>query len=171
MFVDKQYIGTTPAATPTTYYGVREIEVVKDGYQTAKVLRTITPPWYQIPPLDFFSETLWPWELRDERVIDISMLPEQPLSSEQLLANGNTLRLQAAQGIATPIPPGMPGAGGGPGAPVLPPINGVPTQAPARPWRPGQLLRDFFQPGGQPPQRIPEAGILPGGGYRPEVNE
>lgn len=190
VFVDKQYIGTSPAATSFTYYGTREIEVVKDGYQTARVLRTIQPPWYQIPPFDFFSETLWPREIRDERVIDVTMLPEQAATSEELQGRANSLRLQAAQGIATPLPPSaISGIDNGPGGlvgpvlpadsmPVLPPYDPnlpvlpPPTQtAPAgnAPWRPGQILGNFFQPGGQPPQRIPEAGILQGGGYRPEI--
>ena len=102
VYVDKQLIGTTPTASSFTYYGTREIEVVADGYRTEKVLRTISPPWYQIPPFDFFSETLWPWEVRDERIVDITLLPEQPLTSETLLARADNLRLQSAQGVATP---------------------------------------------------------------------
>lgn len=189
MYVDKQYIGTSPTATAVTYYGTREIEVVRDGYRTEKVLRTFNPPWYQLPPLDFISETLWPRKIRDERIVDIAMVPQQVMSSEQLQGRANTLRLQAAQGVATPLPPavmqgesvpgigGLPLESGGVNAPVFPPqmstgalpppYDGVTTNTPT--WRPGQYLRDFFLPGGSPPTRIPEAGILPGGGYRPEM--
>jgi hypothetical protein len=164
IYVDKQLIGSSPAATSYTYYATREIEAVADGYRTEKVLRTLSPPWYQIPPLDFISETLWPWELRDERIVDITLVPAQTPSGEELLARADNLRLQASQGIATPIttpPPLVP-----PGAPIYPePI--VPPPAAAGPvWVPGQVLQNFFLPGGQPVQRIPETGILPGGGYR-----
>ncbi len=200
VYVDKQYIGTSPTATPVTYYGTREIEVVRDGYRTEKVLRTFNPPWYQLPPLDFFSDTLWPRKIRDERIVDITMLPQQVMTSDQLQGRANSLRLQAAQGVATPLPPtldpmsptapigadGMvfPGNLGGsvlPAQPLPPgfqpapgsintpgPIVTSPPQ-PVSTWQPGQFLRDFFQPGGAPPTRIPEAGILQGGGYRPEM--
>ncbi|MEO8270041.1 MAG: PEGA domain-containing protein [Aureliella sp.] len=179
VYVDKQLIGSTPAASPFTYYGTREIEVVSDGFRTEKVLRKISPPWYQIPPLDFFSETLWPWEIRDERIFDITLLPEQPLSSETLIARADNFRLQSAQGIATPlpepfqpqnIPQDIPYV---PAEPVLPPSgsgfdNPPPTTA-GHSWVPGQLLRNLIVPGGQLPSRIPEAGILQGGGYRPAM--
>lgn len=185
VYVDKQFIGTSPTATPVTYYGTREIEVVRDGYRTEKVLRTFNPPWYQLPPLDFISETLWPKEIRDERIVDISMIPQQVMTSDQLQSRANSLRLQAAQGVATPLPPPLnTGAPVGTVGPILPSSPGsvVPLQ-PANPvypppagaapagstWQPGQFLRDFFLPGGEPPTRIPEAGILPGGGYRPEM--
>lgn len=190
VYVDKQYIGTSPTATPVTYYGTREVEVVKDGFRTERVLRTFNPPWYQLPPLDFVSETLWPKEIRDERIVDIAMIPQQTMSSEQLQSRANNLRLQASQGVATPLPPtAMPNAGIG-GVETKPQVlpgnmgNGVfPPQSPVDPnspsiavpnaagptWQPGQFLRDFFLPGGSPPTRIPEAGILPGGGYRPAM--
>lgn len=179
VYVDKQFIGSTPAASAYTYYGTREIEVVADGFRTEKVLRKISPPWYQIPPLDFFSETLWPWELRDERVIDITLVPEQPLSSETLMARADNFRLQSAQGIATPIPEPFQAQNTPQNIPYVPaelppPLSGSgfdnPPPATAGPaWVPSQLLRDFIAPGGQPPSRIPETGILPGGGYRPEM--
>ena len=179
VYVDKQLIGTTPTATAFTYYGTREIEVVADGFRTERVLRTISPPWYQVPPLDFFSETLWPGELRDERIIDITLVPEQPLSSETLMARADNFRLQAAQGIATPMPEPFQADPVPQSVPVAPPDWNAPppglgydnppppSNAPA--WVPGQMLGEVLAPGGQPPQRIPEAGILPGGGYRPEM--
>lgn len=175
VYVDKQLIGNSPASTAYTYYGTREIEVVADGFRTEKVLREFKPPWYQIPPLDFISETLWPRELRDERVIDIAMVPSQPMAKEVLQSRGDQLRQQASQGTATPLPPTIDsGAGFVPGRPQsgYDPLGNVPpkpaTTAPPM-WQPGQLLQDFVQPGGIPATRIPEAGILPGGGYRPEL--
>ncbi len=176
VYVDRQSIGTSPASTSFLYYGPRHIEVVADGYRTEKVLRNLSPPWYQLPPLDFFTETLWPGEIRDERIIDITMTPEQPLASEELNARANTLRLQAAQGMATGLPPTViinpnvttvqPGA--------VYPTQPIPAQ-PASPsdepvlppWRPGQLLRNFFQPNGEPVQRIPETS----GSYRPSLGQ
>jgi hypothetical protein len=39
VYVDKQPIGLTPVSTNFTYYGTRNIEVVRDGYRTEKFLR------------------------------------------------------------------------------------------------------------------------------------
>ncbi len=179
VYVDKQLIGTTPAASAFTYYGTREIEVVADGFRTEKVLRTITPPWYQIPPFDFFSETLWPWELRDERIIDVTLMPDEPLANDVLLARADNLRLQSAQGIATLVPDAYQPVQAPQNVPYdpsqsLPPAAGLgfdnpPPQTSAPVWVPGQALGNFMQPGGESPLRIPEAGILQGGGYRPEL--
>lgn len=178
VYVDKQYIGMSPTATSTIYYGTREIEVVRDGYRTEKVMRTFNPPWYQLPPLDFVSETLWPRKIRDERIIDVTMVPQQVMTSEQLQSRASSLRLQAAQGVATPLPPtigtsSLPGNATQPAVPIDPtfqtqpaPIVTSPTPV-YPPPQSGGFLQEFFQPGGNPPTRIPEAGILPGGGYRP----
>ncbi len=178
VYVDRQLIGTSPASSSFTYYGTRHVEVVADGYRTEKVLRKLNPPWYQLPPLDFISETLWPGEIRDERIIDITLTPEQPLASEELTARANTLRLQAAQGMATGLPPTVivnpnvttvkPGSVY-PTAPLEQPVAPRSNQPVLPPWRPGQFFHNFFQPGGEPVQRIPEAGVLPGGGYRPTL--
>jgi hypothetical protein len=105
VYVDKQPVGLTPVSTGFTYYGTRSIEVVKDGYRTEKFLRKVHAPWYQIPPLDFVSDTLWPFESRDERIIDIQMTPEFDVPSDALIASGEQLRLQAGQGIAVSPPP------------------------------------------------------------------
>lgn len=190
VYIDKQPIGRSPISASTTYYATREIEAVRDGYRTEKIFRTFSPPWYQIPPLDFITETLWPWEIRDDRVVDITLVPEQTLPREVLQARAEELRLQASQGIATPLPPTAQvgpdfrsGVAPVPARPIdptfvpdfnpsAPPLNQPAPgfQAPPRPpWRPGQIIGGFLAPDGSPPQRIPETGILPGGGYRPEL--
>ena len=107
VYVDRQYIGLSPVSTNYTYYGTREIETVRDGYRTDKFLRKFNPPWYEIPPLDFVTETLWPYEVRDERIIDVQMSPELSVPNDALIASGEQLRLQAGQGIAVSPPPTM----------------------------------------------------------------
>lgn len=106
-YIDKQPIGLTPVSTNFTYYGTRSIEIVRDGYRTEHFLRKFNPPWYAIPPLDFFSETLWPYEKRDERIIDVQMTPEPVVPVEALIASAEQLRLQSSQGIAVSAPPTM----------------------------------------------------------------
>lgn len=107
VYVDRQPIGLSPASTNFTYYGTRNIEVVRDGYRTERFLHKMNPPWYQIPPLDFVSETLWPFERRDERVVDVQLVEEPVVPAGALIESGEQLRLQASQGIAVSPPPTM----------------------------------------------------------------
>jgi hypothetical protein len=168
VFVDDQEIGTTPCSTSFVYYGTRSITVIKDGYRTEKIYQKLNAPWYQIPPLDFVTETLLPREIRDERVVDIQLVPQEIVPQAQLLERANLLRTGAQTGQIT-LPPGsgvsapklsFPGQGlpGGepipryplpapPGAvpfeqpPTQPPIEAVPTPAPSAEALP------FFPPG------------------------
>ena len=73
VYVDDYQIGTTPVSTDFIYYGTRKIRLVKDGYETLTVRQPFPIPWYEIFPLDFVTENLWPWEIRDERVVDLAM--------------------------------------------------------------------------------------------------
>lgn len=99
--VDNQLIGTAPAASPFVYYGTREIRVEKDGYRTETLKTRINPPWYQYPGLDFITETLWPWEIRDERIIDVELVPQVLESSEQVVGRADQLRSQSRAGVVT----------------------------------------------------------------------
>ena len=66
-FVDDQEIGLTPVSTDFTYYGPRKFQLFKDGFETVTAKQRIPTPWYELPPLDFFAENVWPFEVRDER--------------------------------------------------------------------------------------------------------
>ncbi len=129
VYVDRQPLGASPASTQFTYWGSRHIEVVGDGYRTEKVIRTFYPPWYQIPPFDFVAETLWPWEIKAYREVDITMVPEPNVANEELIARADDLRTQAAAGVAVPINRTQ-----GPAdvirTPVLPPGNSPPPYVP-----------------------------------------
>lgn len=102
--VDNQVIGTSPAASSFVYYGTREFRIEKDGYRTETILRRFNPPWYQIPGLDFVSETLWPGEIRDERIIDVKLVPQAPAPTEAVVERADALRSQALTGAAIPSP-------------------------------------------------------------------
>lgn len=99
--VDNQVIGTTPAASPFLFYGTREIRVEKDGYRTETLQRRISPPWYQYPGIDFVAETLWPWELRDERIIDVELVPQVLEPTADVLMRADQLRGQSRAGVVT----------------------------------------------------------------------
>lgn len=99
--VDNQIIGTSPAATPFTYYGTREIRVERDGFRTETLKRRFNPPWYELPPLDFITETLWPFEIRDERVVDVELVPRELPQVDAVIDRASQLRDQSRQGVVT----------------------------------------------------------------------
>ena len=99
--VDNQVIGASPASTPFVYYGTREIRVEADGYRTETIRRKIKPPWYQFPGIDFIAETLYPGELRDERIIDVMLVPKVIPPAEEVIQRADALRQQTTSGIVT----------------------------------------------------------------------
>lgn len=99
--VDNQVIGTTPAATSFVYYGTREFRIEKDGFKTETIRRRFNPPWYEWPVLDFVSETLWPGEIRDERIIDVQLVEQTLEPTENVVERADSLRTQSRTGIVT----------------------------------------------------------------------
>jgi hypothetical protein len=120
---------------------------MKDGYRTEKIFQTINPPWYEIPPLDFVSENLIPREARDERIVDVQLVPEEIVPQQKLLDRAQSLRDAARTGTVTPlhmavvdepahatVPLAYPGQGLPGGQPL--PYQPLPAQNPAPPFRP-----------------------------------
>ncbi|MCI0360015.1 MAG: PEGA domain-containing protein [Planctomycetaceae bacterium] len=138
VFVDDQEIGTTPCSSSFVYYGTRKVTLIKDGYRTETLYQKLNPPWYQIPPLDFVTENLLVRELRDERIVDVQMVPQEIVPQARLLERASALRNGALTGQIT-LPPGaaspppqfsLPGEGLPGGAPIPsyslpPPAEGV----------------------------------------------
>jgi len=105
VFVDDQEIGTTPCSSSFVYYGTRKVTLIKDGYRTETLYQKLNPPWYQIPPLDFASENLLIREIRDERIVDVQMVPQEIVPQAKLLERASALRNGALTGQIT-LPPG-----------------------------------------------------------------
>ncbi|MEM9586617.1 MAG: PEGA domain-containing protein [Planctomycetota bacterium] len=97
--VDNQVIGTSPAASSFLYYGTREIRIEKDGFRTETIRRRFDPPWYQFPGIDFIAETLWPGEIRDERIVDVELVPRTMESTPTILSRADQLRAQSKAGM------------------------------------------------------------------------
>ena len=103
VYVDNQEIGQTPVSTSFTHYGVREIRMEKDGYETVQVQERIDAPWYLPPPLDFFVENFWPVEIRDEREVDFELQPATITPQAELLPRAEEQRRQVQQNLVVPL--------------------------------------------------------------------
>lgn len=87
-----QPISAAPADKSFQYYGNYRFKLVKDGYRTKIVEEKIQAPWYQWPGLDFVSENLIPWTIRDIRRLHYTLEPLAPESPEKVRADGEALR-------------------------------------------------------------------------------
>lgn len=153
VYVDDYQIGTTPVSTDFVYYGTRKIRLVKDGYETLTVRQPFPIPWYEIFPLDFVSENLWPGEIRDERVVDLAMMPAAATPPEEVVARAEQSRLSAGS---------LPAAQAIPAAQALPPAQPMMVPQAIPPQQPMQLPapQPFPAPNLQPPlQNAPAQGI------------
>jgi hypothetical protein len=161
VYVDNQPVGTTPCSTSFTYYGTREIRLVKPGYETLTINQPIPPPWYQIPPIDFVSENVLPNEIQDFRTVSFNLSPQVIVPNDQLIARGEQLRSGTQQGAVLPAGPTLPWS-----APVLgPPTITTPgAPAPGGPLVPGTILAPEAMPPGilVPPSN--GTVVLPPGG-------
>ena len=102
VYLDNELIGESPVTVPFTYYGTRKIMIEKkdeDGALTHErtiVYEKIKAPVYEVFPLDFFSEILWPRELKDDQVLSYNLAELEPLSikerQEKVLKNAEELR-------------------------------------------------------------------------------
>jgi hypothetical protein len=145
VFVDDQEIGITPCSASYIYYGTRKVTVMKDGYKTETRFQKFYPPWYEIPPLDFVTENLLPNEVRDERFVDVELVPDQLVPPQKLVERAQSLRDSARTGSVTPL-------------------VGQPTSAPVGPPEPQRGVPGQGLPGGQPLPYEPLPGpgaILP----------
>ncbi len=170
VFVDNQPIGTTPCSVDFTYYGTREIRLVKSGFETLTVNQPIPAPWYQIPPLDFISDNFWPVPIRDNRTVAFNLEPQRLQSIDEIIARGSELRGQVQQNRVVPaeanlpvpptivpptiVPPGGPTMT----APLAAPLSDAPSLAPMnQPTNPQPVF-------GPPPNGLPSIPTQPLGG-------
>lgn len=160
VYVDDYQIGTTPVSTDFIYYGTRKIRLVKDGYETLTVRQPFPLPWYQIFPLDFVTENIWPWEIRDERVVDLAMTPAAATPPEEVVSRAEVARLSAASLPAPPPAPVTVRPLPPPALPAVPPPQALPQPLPPPAIGPSfptpQSLPPNLQP---PPQNAPQQGI------------
>lgn len=86
IFLDGAPRGETPAAIPFTYYGTREVVLRAPGRKTKRVVVHLDAPWYELMPIDFFAEVLWPGTIRDEHVVEVVLEPAPPAGDADLEA-------------------------------------------------------------------------------------
>jgi hypothetical protein len=98
VYVDGQDAGFTPTSVDFTYYATREVRLVKPGFETQTRQVRLAPPWYQTPPLDFFSDNFSPGRVTDRREVRFTMEPSVIVPKHELLDRANSLRTESRIG-------------------------------------------------------------------------
>jgi hypothetical protein len=130
-------LGPTPVDDFFIYYGEYELTLIKDGYETLRVKVKIDPPWYEYPGLDFISENLFPYTIRDIREggnFHFQLQPLQAVHPDDVLRRANELRGRGAT-LGPNSETGQPVPFSPPGPPVAPREGTVvpPASVPAPP--------------------------------------
>ncbi len=92
VYRDGKPIGTTPVDDYFVFYGKYRFTLVKDGYETLHVEQKIPAPWYEYLPLDFVSENLVPWEIKDVHRFSYALQPQQMPNNNDILQKAGDLR-------------------------------------------------------------------------------
>jgi hypothetical protein len=89
VYIDDKLIGESPVTMPFTFYGTRKIMIERkdeDGVLTHErtiAFEKIKAPVYEIFPLDFFSELVWPFKIKDDQVLSYNLVELDPLSIKE----------------------------------------------------------------------------------------
>ena len=143
VYRDGQPIGATPVEEPFVYYGKYRYRLVKDGFQPLDVEPDVNAPWYEWPGIDFFSENLLPFHLRDVQAFHYQLLPLEAVRHDDVRSRAEELRNRGAliqppadappRNVRAPAPVVVPRNNPAPVAPIptLPPDV---TPAPSSPF-------------------------------------
>jgi hypothetical protein len=104
VYVNGNYLGMTPVDGYITYYGKQQFTLIKEGYETLDVVQSYPPPWYEWPGIDFLTENIWPFKLRDVRKFSYTMRPLQSIPPDDVRSRAESLRARG-QNIGVPLPP------------------------------------------------------------------
>jgi len=96
VFLNDEEIGATPVSTDFTWYGDYSVIIRKDGFKTVNTNVVLSAPWYQVVPIDFFFDVLWPKQIHDERSAQFTLTPFSPPDPSDVVMRAMELRERSA---------------------------------------------------------------------------
>jgi hypothetical protein len=105
VYVNGLEVGRTPVTRDFVWYGIYDVELREDGYETLKTRGNVQAPWWQFVPIDFFAE-LMPFHLHDHQRLTFSMklATTQAADPDRLIARAGELRAQLQSSALTRTP-------------------------------------------------------------------
>ncbi len=95
VLLEGREIGYSPASADFTWYGTRQVTMIKDGYETKTDLVTVSAPWYQLPVIEFFTDNFSPRRITDRRVFNFDLQPKQMIPDKELRSRARQLRSES----------------------------------------------------------------------------
>ncbi|MFQ5491385.1 MAG: PEGA domain-containing protein [Phycisphaerae bacterium] len=95
VFLNDEEVGRSPVTTGFTWYGDYDLIVRLDGYETLSTHFVVKRPWYQVPPIDFCAEVLWPGHVVDRRSFHFALAPAETPDRAELVDRAKTFRDRA----------------------------------------------------------------------------
>lgn len=95
VYLNDQEIGRSEVTVDFTWYGDYDVIIRKEGYKTLTTNHRLKAPWYQVIPLDFFAEVLWPGQIVDARSAHFVLEPAEEPQPEELVDRAKAMRLDA----------------------------------------------------------------------------
>jgi hypothetical protein len=84
VYISDVEVGRTPVTIPFTWYGDYDVQLRADGYETLVTHANITPPWYEVPPIDLFSE-IFPIQYKDHRYLNYKLAKYVTPTNQELI--------------------------------------------------------------------------------------
>jgi hypothetical protein len=95
VLLNDEVVGTSPVTVDFTWYGDYDVTCRKDGYETLHTHHRIKPPWYQVPPFDFFAEGFTPFTLHDKQEMSFTLEPAKEVNRPELIERAKEFRDRA----------------------------------------------------------------------------
>ncbi len=97
VYFDGELRGETPHVERYSFYGTREVTLVKKGYRTHRKMVELAGPWWQIFPLDLITDVLLPFTITDRVELDVALEkePEGPAALKDVLKRAAEAREKA----------------------------------------------------------------------------
>ena len=91
VYLNDEEVGRTPTTVPFLWYGVYDVRLMKEGYETLSVGKEAKAPWYDQPIIDVVTEML-PGTTEVELKWDFELELSGEVGEEYLIDHANQLR-------------------------------------------------------------------------------
>lgn len=95
VFLNDREVGRSELETDFLFYGDYDVIIRKEGYETLKTHWEVKAPWYQLIPLDFFAEVVWPGRIHDVHARHFVLEEQKPPTADDLLERAAEARERA----------------------------------------------------------------------------
>ena len=96
VYLNDEEVGRSPVTTDFLWYDDYDIAIRKENFAALATHEKVRAPWYQVPPIDFWAEVLWPGRFHDQRSFSYILDPHELPNREELIQRAGELRDAAA---------------------------------------------------------------------------